>query len=118
MAGLAARLACAIVAPALLTTPALPAPYPTRNVEIVVPYGPGGSTDIVARIVAQKLSDRLGQSFVVLNRPGASGTLGLTAAMRATPDGYTLLNSYTAESVVVPQISKAHKYSMVDEFEP
>ena len=94
------------------------ASYPERNVEIIVPYGPGGSTDIVARIVAQKLSDRLGQSFVVLNRPGASGTLGLTAAMRATPDGYTLLNSYTAESVVVPQISKAHRYSMVDEFEP
>ena len=50
-----------------------------------MPYGPGGSTDIVARIVAQKLQDRLGQSFVVLNRPGASGTLGITAAMRAKP---------------------------------
>ena len=94
------------------------ASYPTRNVEIIVPYGPGGSTDIVARIVAQKLQDRLGQSFVVLNRPGASGTLGLTAAMRANPDGYTLLNSYTAEAVVVPQISKTHKYSMADDFEP
>ena len=93
-------------------------PYPTRNVEIIVPYGPGGSTDIVARIVAQKLQDRLGQSFVVLNRPGASGTLGLTAAMRANPDGHTLLNSYTAEAVVVPQISKTHKYSMADDFEP
>lgn len=92
--------------------------YPSRNVEIVVPYGPGGSTDIVARIVAQKLQDRLGQTFVVLNRPGASGTLGLTVAMRANPDGYTLLNSYTAEAVVVPQISKAHKYSMADDFEP
>lgn len=92
--------------------------YPTRNVEIIVPYGPGGSTDIVARIVAQNLQDRLGQSFVVLNRPGASGTLGITTAMRAAPDGYTLLNSYTAEAVVVPQISKTHKYSVVDDFEP
>src|SRR5437870_988022 len=73
--------ALAIPLPAL----AQPAPYPTRNVEIIVPYGPGGSTDIVARIVAQNLQDRLGQSFVVLNRPGASGTLGLTAAMRANP---------------------------------
>ena len=97
---------------------AQPAAYPTRSVEIIVPYGPGGSTDIVARIVAQKLQDRLGQTFVVLNRPGASGTLGLTAAMRANPDGYTLLNSYTAEAVVVPQISKTHKYSMTDDFEP
>jgi tripartite-type tricarboxylate transporter receptor subunit TctC len=83
-----------------------------------VPYGPGGSTDIVARIVAQKLQDRLGQTFLVLNRPGASGTLGITAAMRAAPDGYTLLNSYTAEAVVVPQISKTQKYSIVDDFEP
>jgi tripartite-type tricarboxylate transporter receptor subunit TctC len=99
-------------------TPALADPYPTRNVEIIVPYGPGGSTDIVARIVAQKLQDRLGQTFLVLNRPGASGTLGVTAAMRAAPDGYTLLNSYTAEAVVVPQISKAQKYSIVDDFEP
>jgi tripartite-type tricarboxylate transporter receptor subunit TctC len=94
------------------------AAYPTRNVEIIVPYGPGGSTDIVARIVAQKLQERLGQNVVVLNRPGASGTLGLTTAMRATPDGYTLLNSYTAEAVVVPQISKTHKYSVADDFEP
>ena len=95
-----------------------PAGYPSRNVEIIVPYGPGGSTDIVARIVAQKLQDRLGQTFVVLNRPGASGTIGIGAAMRAAPDGYTLLNSYTAEAVVVPQISKTHKYSMADDFEP
>jgi tripartite-type tricarboxylate transporter receptor subunit TctC len=103
----------------VFATPALAQPsYPTRNVEIVVPYGPGGSTDIVARIVAQKLQERLGQNVVVLNRPGAGGTLGLTAAMRATPDGYTLLNSYTAEAVVVPQISKNHKYSVVDEFDP
>jgi len=97
---------------------AQPASYPNHNVEVIVPYGPGGSTDIVARIVSQKLHDRLRHPFVVLNRPGASGTLGLTQATRAAPDGYTLLNSYTAEAVVVPQISKAHKYSMVDEFEP
>jgi len=101
-----------------LASPALADPYPTRNVEIIVPYGPGGSTDIVARIIAQKLQDRLGQTFLVLNRPGASGTLGITAALRAAPDGYTLLNSYTAEAVVVPQISKAHTYSIVDDFEP
>ncbi len=95
-----------------------PAPYPTRNIEIIVPYGPGGSTDIVGRIVAQKLQERLGQNVVVLNRPGASGTLGLTTAMRAAPDGYTLVNSYTAEAVIVPQISKTHKYSVADDFEP
>jgi tripartite-type tricarboxylate transporter receptor subunit TctC len=92
--------------------------YPTRTVEIVVSYGPGGSTDIVARTVAQKLTERLGQSFVILNRPGASGTIGLTSALRAKPDGHTLLMGYTAETVVVPQISKTAAYSVVDDFEP
>jgi tripartite-type tricarboxylate transporter receptor subunit TctC len=92
--------------------------YPQKNVEIVVAYGAGGSTDIVARIVAQALQDRLGQSFIILNRPGASGTIGVGQAMRAAPDGYTLFVSYTAEAVVVPQISPNAKYSILDDFEP
>ena len=108
----------AAVAALASTSFAQPAAYPNRNIEIIVPYGPGGSTDIIGRIVAQKLQERLGQNVVVLNRPGGSGTLGLITAMRANPDGYTLLNSYTAEAVVVPQISKTHKYSTVDDFEP
>jgi tripartite-type tricarboxylate transporter receptor subunit TctC len=93
-------------------------PYPTRNVEVIVSYGPGGSTDIVARLVAQKLQERLGQTFVVLNRPGAGGTIGMQAAMRAAPDGHTLYNAYTAEAVIVPHMSKNTKYSVVDDFEP
>jgi tripartite-type tricarboxylate transporter receptor subunit TctC len=106
-------LTLASLAPALAA-----APYPTRNVEVIVSYGAGGSTDIVARIVAQALQDRLGQSFVVVNRPGASGTIGIGQAMRAAPDGYTLYVGYTAETVVVPQISSNAKYSVVDDFEP
>jgi tripartite-type tricarboxylate transporter receptor subunit TctC len=97
---------------------AQPAPYPTRTVEVIVSYGPGGSTDIVARTVAQKLTERLGQPFVILNRPGASGTIGIKAAMAAKPDGYTLYVGYTSESVIVPQISKIANYSVVDDFEP
>jgi tripartite-type tricarboxylate transporter receptor subunit TctC len=83
-----------------------------------VSYGAGGSTDFVARAVAQKLSEKLGQAFVVLNRPGASGTIGINTAMRAKPDGYTLYIGYTSETVVVPQISKTATYSVVDDFEP
>ena len=111
-------LAAALVASFALPAPAHSAPYPTRNVEVIVSYGPGGSTDIVARVVAQKLSERLGQTFVILNRPGASGTIGIIAAMRAVPDGYTLLNGYTSETVVAPQISKTLNYSVLDDFEP
>src|SRR3954454_19293011 len=108
----------AVVALSCFVTTALAASYPTRTVEIIVSYGAGGSTDIVARAVAQKLTERLGQPFVVLNRPGASGTIGIKTAMAAKPDGYTLYVGYTSETVVVPQISKIATYSVVDDFEP
>jgi len=75
----------------LLATGAAAQDYPTRPVRILVPYGPGGATDIIARIVAAKLTESLGQSFVVENRQGANGNIALEAAAKATPDGYTLL---------------------------
>jgi tripartite-type tricarboxylate transporter receptor subunit TctC len=106
------------LATTLVSTPATAEPYPARTVEIVVSYGAGGSTDFVARAVAQKLSEALGQSFVIINRPGASGTIGIMNAMRAKPDGYTLYVGYTSETVVLPQISKTATYSAIDDFEP
>ena len=65
--------------------------YPTRQVTIIVPFAPGGSADIVARMYAQKLSDRFGKPVVVENRAGAGTAIGAAAAARAAPDGYTLL---------------------------
>ena len=65
--------------------------YPGRPVKILVPYGPGGATDIIARILAQRLTETLGQAFIVENRPGANGNLALEAAAKAPADGYTLL---------------------------
>ncbi|HYX66276.1 MAG TPA: tripartite tricarboxylate transporter substrate binding protein [Burkholderiales bacterium] len=65
--------------------------YPSRPVRWVVPFAPGGGTDVVARVMSQRLSERLGQPFVIENRPGAGANIGTEAVVRASPDGYTLL---------------------------
>src|SRR5260370_14933342 len=67
------------------------ASFPARTIKIIVPYAPGGATDIIARIVAARLTESLGQSVLVENRPGASGNLALEAVATAPADGYTLL---------------------------
>src|SRR5436853_1296047 len=65
--------------------------YPSRPVRLIVPFGPGGGTDIVARLLGQSLSERLGQQFIIENRPGAGGNIGTEAVVRAPADGYTIL---------------------------
>jgi len=90
------RVVVSAVAFAALAAAAMPAAaqtadsYPNRPVKMLVPYAPGGATDIIARHVANKLNEVMGQSFVVDNRPGASGNIALDAAAKAAPDGYTL----------------------------
>ena len=85
------RLAAAAVAGLSASPLAWAQDYPTRAVTIVVPFTPGGSTDIIARMLAQRLEQRLGKSFVVENRPGAGTIIGATAVAKTAPDGYVLL---------------------------
>jgi len=73
--------------------------YPTRPVRIIVPFGPGGVADILARLIGQRLSERLGQPFVIENRPGAGTNIGTEVVVRAPPDGYTLLLVGTSNSI-------------------
>src|SRR5258707_1633704 len=73
--------------------------YPTRTVRIIAPTAPGGAPDILARLIGPWLSGRLGQQFVVENRPGGGSNIGTEAVVRASPDGYTLLSASTANTI-------------------
>jgi tripartite-type tricarboxylate transporter receptor subunit TctC len=91
--------------------------YPDRTVKIVVPYPPGGTTDLLARAVAGRLTESLGQTFIVENRGGASGSIGSEAVARATPDGYTLLMGTISTHGINPAIGKV-PYDPVKDFQP
>ncbi|HKW37781.1 MAG TPA: tripartite tricarboxylate transporter substrate binding protein [Burkholderiales bacterium] len=107
---------------ALLLLAALPAAlaqtYPARALRLVVPFSPGGSTDILARALAQKLGEELSQPVVIDNRPGAGGTIGADAAAKSAPDGYTLLMGQLGPLAVSPSIYKKLPYDPVTSFAP
>ena len=88
--GFIACLSCG--APALMSTHALAQAWPAKTVRMIVPFAPGGGTDLTARPISQKLSESLGQQFVVDNRGGAGGAIGMELTAKAPPDGYTIMN--------------------------
>jgi tripartite-type tricarboxylate transporter receptor subunit TctC len=92
--------------------------YPSKPVRLVVPFPPGGSTDIVARIVAQKLGERLGQQVVVENRGGAGGTIGTETVAKSAPDGHTLVLGTTSTHVVAPSVYQKIGYDPIKDFAP
>jgi len=108
----------AVVLLAALAAPASAQDYPTRPVTIIVPFAAGGGTDILARMVAQKLEQRLGKSFVIDNRPGAGSTTGAAAAAKAVGDGYTLLMAPSPTMAVAVTIYKNLGYDPVTDFVP
>lgn len=109
-----------LLAAALLSASALVGAqdYPSRNVQLIVPFPPGGPTDIVGRLVAQRLSEGLGKPVVVENRPGAGGTVGSAAAAKAAPDGYTLLYGSTSTLAIAPSLYRSLAYDPRTAFAP
>ncbi|MFM7341798.1 MAG: Bug family tripartite tricarboxylate transporter substrate binding protein [Betaproteobacteria bacterium] len=92
--------------------------YPTKPIRLVVPFPPGGATDLFARTVSQKLAERLGQAVVVENRPGAGGTLGSDIVAKAAADGYTLLLSTSSTHSIGPNLNPKIPYDAVRDFTP
>jgi tripartite-type tricarboxylate transporter receptor subunit TctC len=109
------RAICALALAAPLT--GFAQDYPARTVRVVVPFAPGGGTDIVARLLAQHLSQRLKQSFVVENRPAGSGIVGADLVAKAQPDGYTLLFAFSSLASSAKLVSKL-PYHPVSDFAP
>jgi tripartite-type tricarboxylate transporter receptor subunit TctC len=111
-------LATACLALAALTgAPAHADTWPDKPVTLLVPFPPGGSTDSVARAIAPKLQEKLGQTFVVDNKPGATGTIGAGQVKRAPADGYTLLVSSLGPFVIAPHLIKPMPYEALKDFD-
>lgn len=111
-ASVAMGAALATAAPAAL------AAYPERPVQLIVPYAPGGATDLIARIVAPRLGDALGQPVVIINRPGAGGAIGSVSAAREKPDGYTIVMAVESSHAVNPSVQSKPAYDPVKDFAP
>ena len=92
--------------------------YPTRAITLVIPFAPGGSTSIVGRGIADKMSELLGEKVVVDNRPGAGGTIGTKAVAKSDPDGYTLVLGYTGTLAIGPSLYKSAGYDPRKDFAP
>src|SRR6478752_8942366 len=110
------RLAIAALA-ALVMTGASAQPYPNRTVRVIIPFPPGGTLDALGRALAQKLSEQMGQTFVVENRPGGNGIIGADAVAKAPADGYTLLFN-ASTFVTAPMTMKSVPYSVTRDFAP
>ena len=111
-------VAAAALVLAVSAAPALFAqPFPDKPIKIVVPFGPGGFTDVVARIIQKELAPSIGQPVIIENRPGAGSTIGTDAVAKSKPDGYTLAMISTTH-VISPHLYKAMPYDPIKDFAP
>ena len=112
------RRMLAPLALALVATAASAQDYPTKPIKLIVPFPPAGGTDIMARVVAQKLAENTKWNVVVDNRPGAGGNIGVDAAAKAPPDGYTLVMGQTSNLAINPALFKALPYDPIRDLAP
>jgi tripartite-type tricarboxylate transporter receptor subunit TctC len=115
---LASRLAVGIVAGLALAGPAKAQDYPSKPIRLVVPFAAGGATDVLARLVGERLTASLGQQVVVDNRPGAGGNIGSDIVARAEPDGYTILMGAVGTHAINPSLYPKMPYDPVKDFAP
>jgi len=111
------KLLAGLVAGLLLAAGVQAAGYPEKAITIIVPFPPGGSTDMLARIMTQKMQEKLGQPVIVENKPGATGAIGATQVKRAAPDGYTLLAASIGVWVANPFLQKNLGYDPAKDFD-
>ena len=110
---LLAALAAVSIAPA-----AFAQPYPSKPIRMIVGFPPGGGTDVVARVIAQKLSEWYAQTVVVENRAGATGTIGADVLAKSTPDGYTLMMGHANSHAIAPNLMAKLPYDPIKDFAP
>ena len=112
------RLLLALAALTLSTTAFSQAGYPDKPIRLIVPFPPGGGTDLISRVISDKLSTTLGWKIVVENKAGAGGTLGLDAAAKARPDGYTMVMAQTSNMSIAPSLMSGLPYDPIKDLKP
>jgi tripartite-type tricarboxylate transporter receptor subunit TctC len=100
----------------LLVSMAFAQSYPNRPIKIIIPFPPGDTLDMMTRVIAPKISERLGQPIIVENRPGASGVIGMDLVAKSKPDGYTLVAAQGGNMVVLPHTTKIVTYNPLKDF--
>lgn len=108
----------ALLAAAAVAVPAAAQQYPTKPIRLIVPFAPGGGTDIVGRLIAQRLTESWGQTVVVDNRAGAGGVIGADLVAKAPPDGYTILMGTPGPLTINPNLMKSMPYQTLRDFTP
>src|SRR5688572_25067334 len=111
-------LSAAVLCLSAFAGPALPQSYPAKPVRVVIPFPPGQATDVIGRLVSQKLGESLGKQFVIENKPGANGVIGIDSVVQSAADGYTLLVTASGSLVINPSLYRKLSYDPLRDLAP